>query len=148
MRWLLGTYGDDQQIYLIAQVLPCSLAVIDANPALKSDHTRGMTAGKFRVDYTSFDGSTATGPVPTFFSTNPEESAQQLAQDPEYAFECLQALVSKLLARKEMTREEAEQYYLDPREGDFRRLLKRPWTSPSKKAASEAKGKNKNGTII
>jgi len=82
--------------------------------------------------------------VPTFFSTDPEETARQLTRDPEYAFECLQALVSKLLARREMSREEAEAYFLEPREGDFRRALKRPWTSPSKsKAASEAKGKNR-----
>jgi len=61
MRWLLGTYGDEQDIYLVAQVLPCSIDVIEANPALKSDHTRGMTAGKFRVEYDRFDGSRATG---------------------------------------------------------------------------------------
>ena len=148
MRWLLGTYGDDQDIYLIAQVLPCSMEVIEANPALKSDHTRGITAGKFLVHYQNFDGSTAAGPVPTYFSTNPEESTRQLTQDPEYAFECLQALVSKLLARREMTREEAEQYFMDPREGDFRRLLKRPWTSPSKRTASETKGKNRKCIML
>ena len=123
-------------------MLPCSLAVIDANPALKSDHTRGMMAGRFPVYYASFDGTAAVGPVPTFFSSNPEEATRQLSQDPEYAFECLQALVSKLLARRELTREEAEAYYMDPREGDFRRQLKRPWTSPTKtpKTTSEGKG--------
>ena len=61
MRWLLGTYGDEQEVYLIAQVLPCSMAVIEANPALKNDHTRGMIAGKFRVQFNSFDGNTAAG---------------------------------------------------------------------------------------
>jgi len=101
-----------------------------------------MMAGRFPVYYASFDGAAAVGPVPTFFSSNPEEATRQLSQDPEYAFECLQALVSKLLARRELTREEAEAYYMDPREGDFRRQLKRPWTSPTKtpKTTSEGKG--------
>ena len=143
LRWLLGTYDDDQKIFLIAQVLPCSLEVIEANPTLKSDHTRGMLAGKFEVHYDAFDNETATGPVPTFFSSNPEDSLKQLNQDPEYAFECLQALVSKLLARREMTAEEAEEYYADPRTGDFRRQLKRAWSTPEK-PSKEAKGKNKN----
>jgi len=79
--------------------------------------------------------------VPTFFSAKPEDTLRQLQQDPEYAFECLQALISKLIARRELSREEAEAYYPDPREGDFKRILKRGWQSPaSKKASSEEKG--------
>ena len=79
--------------------------------------------------------------MPTFFSAQPEDTLKQLQQDPEYAFECLQALVSKLIARRELSREEAEAYYPDPREGDFRRTLKRAWQSPTKKkASSEEKG--------
>ena len=61
LRWLLGTYDEEQTIYLIAQVLPCNIAVIEANPALKSEHTRGMMAGKFEVHYESFDGATVAG---------------------------------------------------------------------------------------
>ena len=81
--------------------------------------------------------------MPTFFSAQPEDTLTQLQQDPEYAFECLQALVSKLIARRELSREEAEAYYPDPREGDFRRTLKRAWQSPTKKkASSEEKGMN------
>ena len=61
MRWMLGTYEDEEAIYLIAQVLPCSLDTIEASPALKSDHARGMMAGKFPVQYDSFNGDTAAG---------------------------------------------------------------------------------------
>ena len=132
LRWLLGTYDDEQAIFLIAQLLPCGLEVIESCPALQSDHTRGMMVGKFPVHYEAFDDSMAAGPVPTFFSTNPEKSLAELKRDPEYAFECLQALVSKLLARGDMTREEAEAYFSDPRTGDFRRKLKRQWSSPKK----------------
>ena len=61
MRWLLGAFGDDGQIFLIAQALPCSMAVIEANAALRNDHTRGIMAAKFRVAYEEFDGERASG---------------------------------------------------------------------------------------
>ena len=61
LRWLLGTWENDMDVNLIAQLLPCSIDVIEANPALKSDHTRGMMAGKFKVDYNCFNNKTAAG---------------------------------------------------------------------------------------
>jgi len=61
LRWMLGTYGEEQAVYLIAQMLPCSLEVIEANQALKDDHARGMMAGKFPVHYEAFDNEVATG---------------------------------------------------------------------------------------
>ena len=44
------------------------------------------------------------GPVPTFFSNNPEATLEELKKKPEFGFQCLQTLVSKLLARGELTR--------------------------------------------
>ena len=82
-----------------------------------------------------------TGPVPTFCSQQPEVSAKQLADNPEYAFDCLQALVSKLLARNELTRQEAEQYCADPREGDFRKTLRRTWVPQQQDKTPQGKGK-------
>ena len=82
-----------------------------------------------------------TGPVPTFCSEKPEVSMKQLKESPEYAFDCLQALVSKLLARRELTREEAMEYYKDPREGDFRKVLRRSWIPPEDNS-SQSKGKD------
>ena len=73
-----------------------------------------------------------TGPVPTFCSEKPEVSAKQLVDNAEYAFDCLQQLVSRLLARNELTREEAAEYARDPREGDFRKVLRRSWIPPEK----------------
>ena len=61
MRWLLGTFDEGNQIYLIAQALPCLMETIDANPARRSDHTRGIMAGKWRVFYDEFDGEIASG---------------------------------------------------------------------------------------
>jgi len=58
---MLGTYGEDSAVYLIAQMLPCSLQVIEANQALRDDHARGMMAAKFPVHYDAFDNEMASG---------------------------------------------------------------------------------------
>ena len=45
------------------------------------------------------------GPVPQFFSDQPDKSLEELKRSPEFAFGCLQALVSKLVERGELTRQ-------------------------------------------
>ena len=44
------------------------------------------------------------GPVPVFFSDKPEDTLEDLKKSPEWAFKCLQALVSRLLVRGQLTR--------------------------------------------
>ena len=44
-----------------------------------------------------------SGPVPTFFSDKPEDTLEDLKKSPEWAFQCLQALVSRLLVRGQLT---------------------------------------------
>ena len=44
------------------------------------------------------------GPVPKFFSDKPSKSLDELKKSPEFAFSCLQALVSKLLERGDLSR--------------------------------------------
>ena len=44
------------------------------------------------------------GPVPVFFSEKPETTLEDLKKSPEWAFHCLQALVSRLLVRGQLTR--------------------------------------------
>ena len=61
LRWMLGTYGEDSAVYLIAQMLPCGLHVIEANQTLRDDHARGMMAAKFPVNYDAFDNEMASG---------------------------------------------------------------------------------------
>lgn len=82
--------------------------------------------------------------MPTFCSLQPEVTLKRLTEDEEYAFDCLQALVARLLARRELTAEEAREYSLDPREGDFRKVLRRSWSTPRKRS-SEEKGKTTKG---
>lgn len=61
LRWLLGAFGESKEIFLIAQALPCNMEVIEANPSLRSDHTRGVMAAKFPVQYEAFDDAIASG---------------------------------------------------------------------------------------
>ena len=44
------------------------------------------------------------GPIPTFFSEKPDETLAALKKSPDFAFRCLQALVSRLLTRNELSR--------------------------------------------
>ena len=48
--------------------------------------------------------SSFLGPVPTMFSDKPEATLAHLQNTPEFAFQCLQALVSRLYERGELTR--------------------------------------------
>ena len=64
----------------------------------------GVQVGRFELDYSSFDDVIASRPIPTFFSDKPEETLAQLQKSPEFAFQCLQALVSKLFERGELSR--------------------------------------------
>ena len=45
-----------------------------------------------------------TGPVPIFFSNDPPKTLEELQKSPQFAFECLQALVARLVERGELTR--------------------------------------------
>ena len=42
---------------------------------------------------------TCAGPVPVFFSNEPDKTLVELKKSPEFAFDCLQALVSRLLEK-------------------------------------------------
>lgn len=104
LRWVLGTMGEDETVYLIAQALPVTLGVIDASQELLGDQPKGWRVGTFPVAYNRFDGKRAAGPVPIFCSVSPDATLKALQSSPEYAFECLQMLVRRLLVREEITR--------------------------------------------
>ena len=103
-RWLLGTPLGDPKLLLMTQALPCTIGVTEDNPALKSDHAMGVIVSKTPVLYDSFDDPSVLGPVPTFFSNEPDRTLRELRESPDYAYQCIQALVSKLLARRELSR--------------------------------------------
>ena len=79
--------------------------------------------------------------MPVFCSNQPETSLKKLKEDPEFAFNCLQALATRLLIRRELSIEEAVEYFQDPREGDFKRGFKRPYSQSKDKQKPPSKGK-------
>ena len=93
---------DAINVWLKVQALPCSLAHIKAHAELRQDNTRGIIVSKHPVGYNSF--SNLPGPIPTFLSSNPEETRRELVSKPKMAFECMQSLVAKLLATDQMSR--------------------------------------------
>ena len=44
------------------------------------------------------------GPVPKLFSNEPQKTLEELKKLPQFAFDCLQALVARLLERGELSR--------------------------------------------
>ena len=89
--------------------------------------TPGIVVASYKVGYMRFDGKLADGPVPVFFSADPEKTAQAMKNSPQFAFDCLQGLVARLLEREELSREEAEQFLDNPRAGAARQPLVRSW---------------------
>ena len=113
------------------------------------------------------------GPVPQFFSEQPDKSLEELKKSPEFAFGCLQALVSKLVERGELSRqacyklctsehsfsgasyfksiikinfisrEEAAAYTKNPSTWDTKRGLKRSWSGEPVAGSSSAATKQK-----
>lgn len=78
-----------------------------------------------------FESPVLEGPVPTLFSSNPGEAKRSLTASPQLAYECLQALLSRLLARKEITIEEAEEYIQRPVPRAERRPFEMDWSVAS-----------------
>lgn len=68
------------------------------------DDTPAIVVASFPVSYEGFGTGDAAGPVPIFFSEDPEATLQVLKSSPEFALSCLQALVSRLLALEAITR--------------------------------------------
>lgn len=60
---MLGTLGESTDVLLIAQALPCSLAYIQANPNLMTDHTMGILVEKYPVLYNRFDDEVVSGNI-------------------------------------------------------------------------------------
>ncbi len=128
-RWLLGTTLDSVDVSLMTQALPCSINTVNSNPHLQADHSRGLIVSKYPVLFDKYDDPSVLGPAPTYFSNDPDKTRRELQESPAYAYECLQILVSKLLARKELSIAEATAYLKNPLEKDASTNLKGSWQS-------------------
>lgn len=150
-RWALTAHL--KEVALIVQALPCDLDTIKASDILRSDSALGINVGYYALDYDKFESAALEGPVPMLFSSNPAEAKQQMEASPQLAFEWLQALLSKLLARREISLEEAEAYAANPVPRAEKRPFQREWSAPDPSAlhqtsGSKDKGKNFIATML
>jgi hypothetical protein len=92
---------------------------------------------RFPLTAYSFDGQAAAGPVPVFFSSNPEEAGKQLKLYPHLAHGYIQALVSRILVPEDLAALESMAYVQGPREGKVTSPLIREWFPPKKRAVQQ-----------
>ena len=144
-RWMVGCTPGDSQVSLMVQALPCSLDLVKATPSLRQDNTRGIIVADFPIGYTAFNN--IPGPVPMFFSEEPNTTEKELRKSPQFAFDCMEILMSRLLDTDQITKEFAEEFLKDPLLGKFRTPLVRTWetvagtaSNSQKKASKEEKG--------
>ena len=79
--------------------LPCSEQEIFRHELMKCIYTQ-----MYSILLQLSNQYTCAGPVPVFFSNEPDKTLVELKKSPEFAFDCLQALVSRLLEKGELTR--------------------------------------------
>lgn len=130
-------------VYLKVQALPCTLDTIKANPALRQDSTRAIVVAQFPVGYTSFNN--LPGPVPTFFSEEPEATQAELKKSPKFAFDCMQILLARLVDTEQISRDQAEEFLKNPTLGKTTAPLVRTWESTQPGASQTPKGKAEKG---
>jgi hypothetical protein len=92
---------------------------------------------RFPLTAYCFDGQAAAGPVPVFFSSNPEEAGKQLKLYPHLAHGYIQALVSRILMPEDLAALESMAYVQGPREGKVSSPLIREWFPPKKRTVQQ-----------
>ena len=135
-RWLVGSCCADTRVALKVQALPCNLATIKATPALRLDSTRGMIVAEFNLGFKEFQN--LPGPIPMFFSDRPDVTAAELKKSPQFAFDCMQLLLSRLTDTEQISKEQAEEYLNNPTIGRTRTPLVRTWESVMGKEKSSS----------
>jgi hypothetical protein len=100
---------------------------------------------RFPVTANYFDGQAAAGPVPIFFSCNPEEAYKQLKDYPHLAHGYLQALCSRILLPEDLTAIESMGYVQGPREGKANSPFLREWNPPRSKPAKQLPDQHQPG---
>jgi hypothetical protein len=81
---MITVADNGQTLELQLQALPCSTATLGAYPVLRQDNVATTVLAMFAIQATYLNGRECAGPVPTMFSSNPEE-AHRLLQDPAVA---------------------------------------------------------------
>jgi hypothetical protein len=100
---------------------------------------------RYPISAKYFDGHAAAGPVPVFFSCNPEEALKQLKGYPHLAHGYLQALDSRILLPEDLSSTESMGYVQGPREGKADSPFLREWHPPRSKPAQQLTGQPQPG---
>ena len=145
-RWLVGSSSHSNKVYLKVQALPCTLDTIKANPALRQDNTRAIVVAQFHVGYTAFNN--IPGPVPMYFSEEPEATNAELKKSPKFAFDCMQTLLARLVDTEQITRDQAEEFLKNPTLGKTTAPLVRTWESIQPQKDQTPKSKADKGKQV
>jgi len=94
------------------------------------DNTATIVVARFAVAMESFDGVAAAGPVPTWFSVNPEATLIALKKSPDMAHAMCQALAKRIIKTEELNQEQAAEYVKAPRQGVEQTPFLREWVAP------------------
>jgi hypothetical protein len=88
-RWMTAVADNGLNLELQLQALPCSPANLAASPVLRQDSVATIVLAKLGIQACYFNGKECAGPVPTMFSSDPDEAAE-LLNDPAVAHEYCQ----------------------------------------------------------
>ncbi len=88
-RWMTAIADNGLNLELQLQALHCSPAGLAASPILRQDNVATIALAKFGIQACYFTWKECAGPIPTLFSTDPEE-ATELLNDPATVHEYCQ----------------------------------------------------------
>lgn len=94
---------------------------------------------RYEVACDLFDGKELAGPVPVFFSEKPDDSRARLSANSEWAFYANQCVHAKLMATRELTKEQAVAFLKQPVEGRAPRPMFRQWAGTSQPPAKKVR---------
>ena len=126
LRWAL-VIGDSGKVELMLQALPLPKTFVTAKPLLRGDSTPIIAIESYPLEYASFNGELADGPVPVIFCT--EVDQQIILSNEESVHGQLQKLASYFAKPEIVGFREAVAIVKKPRpaafELSFRRKFKR-----------------------
>jgi hypothetical protein len=97
--------------------LPINGATLKSNQGFAKDNLAVVVLKRFKVEADTFDGGCCAGPVPVFFSANPEDTHSKLKASLKLAHQLCQAIATRFLNTEALSAAEAKDLQGAPREG-------------------------------
>jgi hypothetical protein len=113
----LAASEDTKSICLELQALPVNGATLKSNQDFAKDNLAVIVLKRFEVEADTFDGGCCAGPVPVFFSTDPEDTRNKLKASLKLAHQLCQAIATRFLSTETLTAAEARDLQGAPKEG-------------------------------